>query len=66
MVEVMVVENGDRLVCAKELAGELGRHVNFVYGMRSDGFPMPGGVSTVNAALRWLEKNPKPRRRRKK
>lgn len=55
--------DGDRLLCCKELAGELGHHVNFVYAMRSGGFVMPGGVSTVNAALIWLEKNPCPRRR---
>jgi len=58
------IPGGDRLMCAKELAAELGHHVNFIYSMKADGFPMPGGSSTINLALTWLDRNPHPRRRK--
>ena len=60
----ITVPGGDDLLCAKELADRLGHHPNFVYAMKSEGFPMPGNVSTIHAALNWLEHHPKPRRRK--
>lgn len=61
----VTVAGGDELLCVKELADRMGHHANFVYAMKSDGFPMPGGRSTVHAALEFLERHPKPRRRRR-
>ena len=60
---VAEVEQGCTLRCAKELADALGHHVDYIYAMKRDGFPMPGGVNTVYAALQWLEDHPHPRRR---
>ena len=57
------IAGGDDLVCAKELASRLGHHVNYIYAMKRDGFRMPGGSSTVHAALAWLAVRPMPRRR---
>jgi hypothetical protein len=51
------------LLSIKELAAELKRGRNYVGAMVRLGFPMPGGRATVEAALVWLEKNPKPRSR---
>jgi hypothetical protein len=59
------IPGGDDLLCAKELADRLGHHPNYVYAMKTDGFPMPGGVSTVHTAIAWLEQRPAPRRRKK-
>jgi len=54
---------GDKLLCVKELAGELGRHTSYIYAMRRDGFEMPAGLSTVNQAVAWLAKRPHFRQR---
>jgi len=56
---------GDELLCAKELADRLGHHPKYIYSMKRDGFSMPGGVSTVHAALEHLRKHPAPRRRKR-
>jgi hypothetical protein len=53
-----------RLTC-KELAERLRRHVTFVYAMKKIGFDMPGGTATLDAALHFLRRHPKPRARRK-
>ena len=49
------------LLSAKEIADKLGRHVSYVYAMKHRGFPMPGGRSTIGAALAWLVRNPHPK-----
>ena len=54
----LTIPGGDVLCCCKELADELGRHPSYIYAMRRDGFVMPGGLSTVNAALGWLGDRP--------
>jgi hypothetical protein len=51
------------LLSIKELAGELNRGRNYVGAMVRQGFPMPGGRATVQAALDWLAIHPKPRSR---
>lgn len=54
---------GDDLLCAKQLADRIHKHVSYIYAMKADGFPMPAGLSTPHAALAWLERHPNPRRR---
>jgi hypothetical protein len=49
------------LLTSKELAGALKRHVSFVYAMKARGFKMPGGLATVEQALRHLARHPCPR-----
>jgi hypothetical protein len=56
--------NPNALLTSKELAGLLRRHPSFVYGMRRQGFPMPGGTATLAEAREWLLRNPKPRARK--
>lgn len=51
------------LLSIKELARELGRERTYVWAMKCRGFRMPGGRSTVAAAIAWLENHPKPRSR---
>jgi hypothetical protein len=51
------------LLTAKELAQQIRKHVTYVYAMRRLGFPMPGRVATLSAALRFLQKHPAPRGR---
>jgi hypothetical protein len=48
------------LLGVKELASELGRSRFYVFWMKRRGFPMPGGRSTLAAAIKWLETHPKP------
>jgi hypothetical protein len=40
-------------LCVKQLASELGRHVNYVYAMKSKGFD----GKSVPAALAWARRN---------
>jgi hypothetical protein len=40
-------------ICVKQLASDLGRHVNYVYAMRSHGFD----GKSVPAALEWVRRN---------
>lgn len=40
-------------ICVKQLASDLGRHVNYVYAMKSKGFE----GDTVAAALEWIKRN---------
>lgn len=49
------------LLTVGELAGELKRAESYVWAMRRRGFKMPGGRAKLSSALRFLEKNPKPR-----
>lgn len=49
-----------RLLTAKELASELNRSVHYIYQMRRRGFRMIGGRATLESAMKWLDKNPKP------
>jgi hypothetical protein len=51
----------DELLTSKELAWRLKRSVNYVYAMKSRGFKMIAGRTTLAAALRWLSVNPCPR-----
>jgi len=53
----------DELLCVKNLASELRRAPSYVFAMKRRGFKMPGGRATISNALKWLEKNPKPRAR---
>ncbi len=50
----------DQLLSCKELAEVLGRDISYVYAMRRRGFRMIAGRTTLDAALEWLESNPKP------
>ena len=52
-----------RLNC-QELADALRVHRNYVGSMRRAGFPMPGGMATVEEALAWLKANPYFRKNR--
>ncbi len=61
-VEYNIPNSGGQMT-AKELAGELGRSVGYIYAMKRDGFPMPGGLASIKDVLQWLEKHPNPRRR---
>ena len=49
-----------RLLSVKELSAELGRCTKYVRQMKKRGFKMPGKRGTVDAALKWLAKNPPP------
>jgi len=40
-------------ICVKQLACDLGRHVNYVYAMKSKGFD----GKSVPAALEWVRNN---------
>jgi len=40
-------------LCVKQLASDLGRHVNYVYAMKSKGFD----GKSVPAALEWVKRN---------
>ena len=51
----------NKLLSIKELSAELGRDRSYVTAMKSRGFRMPGGRSTLASALDWLNRNPKPR-----
>lgn len=51
----------EKLLSVKELASELGRARSYVEAMKSKGFIMPGGRTTVGRALSWLARNPAPR-----
>lgn len=53
----------DPLLTPKELAGQLKRHVSYVYAARRRGMPMPAYRTTLGAALAWLSKNPFPRKK---
>lgn len=59
----MAHTEGSELLTPKELAARLRKHVSYIYAMKRRGFPMPGKVATIVAALLWLEKHPDPRRR---
>jgi hypothetical protein len=52
------------LFTCKELAGELKRHVSYVYAMKARGFKMRGDRATLEEALVWLDRHPKPKRGR--
>jgi hypothetical protein len=52
----------EELLTAKELAIRLKKSRTYVYAMKARGFRMPGGVSTIGAALVWLTRHPKPRK----
>lgn len=56
----MTTKIQERLLTAKELAGELRRGYRFVMAMRARGFPMPGGTATLGEARAWLRRNPRP------
>jgi hypothetical protein len=47
-----------KLLNQRDLARELGVSSVFVKRMKYAGFAMPGGRSTVEWALQWLQKNP--------
>ena len=51
----------EKLLTSKELAIELGRHLNYIYAMKRMGFLMPGGRATLAEARRFLVRNPPPR-----
>jgi len=55
----MLKYNDTQLLSVKELAWRLNRHPNYVYLMRKAGFKMPGNRTTLEAALKWLEENPR-------
>jgi hypothetical protein len=40
-------------LCVKQLASDLGRHVNYVYAMKSKGFD----GKSVPAAMEWVKRN---------
>lgn len=46
------------LCSQKELCGRLNVSRDFLLGMKYAGFAMPGGRSTINAALDWLASHP--------
>jgi hypothetical protein len=48
------------LLGVKDLARVLGRSERYIWYMRSRGFRMSGGRSTLDAAIAWLEANPEP------
>lgn len=52
------------LLTTKEIAAMLKRAPSYVYAMRAQGFPMPGGRATIGAALVWLQNHPHPRKNR--
>ncbi len=62
-VDGTIVED-NALLGAKQLAGALGRHRNYIDAMKRAGFIMPGGLATLAEARRWLARNPPPRSRR--
>jgi hypothetical protein len=45
------------------LADALGTSTTFIKRMKYAGFPMPGGVSTVAWALKWLKEHPEFRQK---
>ena len=47
-----------KLYSATNLAKALGVNRSFVGAMKRDGFPMPGGRSTIAWAHEWLRKHP--------
>lgn len=53
----------DELLSVKELAAKLKRSESYVWCMVRIGFRMTGGRATLERALRFLSKNPKPCRR---
>jgi hypothetical protein len=55
----MLKYNDTQLLSVKELAWRLNRHPNYVYLMRKAGFKMPGNRTTLEAAIKWLEENPR-------
>jgi hypothetical protein len=57
-----IVRQNQRMLSVKELAFHLNHHTNYVYLMRKAGFKMPGGRTTLDAALKWLAENPNWRR----
>jgi hypothetical protein len=46
-----------------ELAKELGVGVSFTSAMKAAGLPLPGGRTTIEWALKWLQNNPQFRTR---
>lgn len=51
------MDTREKRMTAKELAYELRKSVNYVYGMRACGFSMPGGTATLSAAVEWLQEH---------
>jgi hypothetical protein len=54
----------EELLSIKELAQKLKRSVRYVLAMRRRGFRMPGDRTTLTSAIDWLDKNPRPSRRK--
>ena len=54
------------LFTCKELADVLRKHVSYVYAMRRRGFKMPANVASVGMAVRFLQRDPNPRGRKRK
>ena len=53
------------LLTTKGLAEKMKRNPDYIYGMKRDGFKMPGGTATLESALLHLEEHPFPRRNRR-
>lgn len=56
----------DKIISKKELASALQRSLPYVQAMQKRGFQIKSGRTTLNKALLWLERHPKPLSKRAK
>lgn len=63
-VESVMMKNEMKLLSVKEIASQIGRSDRYVWWMRQKGFKMVAGRATLEDAMRFLEANPKPSRRK--